>query len=997
MNSIRQKLFSFFLLSLIILGTKFIEAQNRSYHYTTANGLISNHIYYVMQDSKGYLWFGTYQGVSRFDGKEFKNFTLNDGLLNNDVFIIEEDYMGRIWFGTYTNELCYFYEDSIIPFKHNEQLKEELVGNSVKTSLHVMENETVYLGDAINGLLKIDSNGVISVLGNEKRNVFDFGDFFLTSQRKKLSKYKPVKQGFNVINFFNEEEYHKSFGEQLVVDENLVDVTGNLYLIRYGKDSLTMVHGNFFVTDYSDKMDYRLLKYRADDIYLDKKKRIWTGSIYNGAFAYSDPFLNNQEFHILSGNTITHIIEDFQGGYWFTTLDNGVFHYPSINKEIRNSNLPADKVRQIVQGPGEMLFVLFDNSEVWYVNDTITKIVSHFDERLRKESNHIFFDTDENTLYLKGEVIKKNKDGFKVKRIPFYRDSEPRSRSYKMFKNNGTVYDIRGRGVYEFSKNPQLVFGSELEYNRSQSQITFNDTTWLGTLNGIYFVFKDQFGKYDKIKLDKKVTAIGANSQMMAMAVEGEGIIIKRKKGGLEKIKNIDLHESLKVFDLEVDNEGYILIGTTIGLYYAFKENEAWKVKKLSPQQADIAGGIYSILSLKDKIYLGSDEGLVALDKKVLELDVVPPISYISLSKIKGNPVSIASGAELDHDQNSLEINFTCIDYSETDDRVYAWKIDRKGEEWYETENATLYLDRLAPGKYKILVKSYSVPKVWSETNSLEFIIKSPFWLTWWFLGTSILVFIGTIVLIIYLRGEKLRKKAETELRLLKEKNELEMRALRAQMNPHFIFNTLNAIQFLIQSKQNKKAQHFLVRFSQLLRRVTDTSQDRRITLKEELDILQTYIDLQNLRFKDKFEYNVEIPDDFRTEKILIPGLILQPFVENAIQHGLSKKEGRGKLDIHITQEDGLLKFSIIDDGIGRANSRKMKLDTISERRSVGMSNVSSRLDILNYENQESTSSVVVTDLYNDKREACGTRIDLVVKYELMHEKDSLSLFKDED
>ena len=273
-------------------------------------------------------------------------------MINNDVFIIEEDFKGRIWFGTYTNELCYFYNDTIIPYKHNEELKKYLKGNSVKTSLHVTKDETVYLGDAIYNLIKIDSSGNSEMLGHQKRNVFDFEDFVLTSSQKVIKKDERPIQGYNQISFFKGEVFKESFQEQLAIDENLIDATGNHYLIHYGDDSLVLVHGNFLLTKFKGETSYRLMKYRADDIYMDRKKRIWTGSIYTGAYAYSDPYLENEEFHVLSGNSITHVIEDFQGGFWFTTLDNGVFHYPSMNKGIRNRQLPNDKVRQVFKRSG---------------------------------------------------------------------------------------------------------------------------------------------------------------------------------------------------------------------------------------------------------------------------------------------------------------------------------------------------------------------------------------------------------------------------------------------------------------------------------------------------------------------------------------------------------------------------------------------------------------------------------------------------------------------
>ena len=156
--------------------------------YTHKDGLVSNTVYYIFPDSKGFLWFGTDKGVSKYDGKSFVNYNTSNGLINDDVFIIEEDKQRRIWFGAYAPGLCYVENDSIYQYKYNDKLIEKYPDKSVKLSMRFTNDNKIMLGDDLNNLIIIDDSGKIHSIGAEKRNVFDFGDKIMTSYRPAASR-----------------------------------------------------------------------------------------------------------------------------------------------------------------------------------------------------------------------------------------------------------------------------------------------------------------------------------------------------------------------------------------------------------------------------------------------------------------------------------------------------------------------------------------------------------------------------------------------------------------------------------------------------------------------------------------------------------------------------------------------------------------------------------------------------------------------------------------
>ena len=203
----------------------------------------------------------------------------------------------------------------------------------------------------------------------------------------------------------------------------------------------------------------------------------------------------------------------------------------------------------------------------------------------------------------------------------------------------------------------------------------------------------------------------------------------------------------------------------------------------------------------------------------------------------------------------------------------------------------------------------------------------------------------------------------------------MEKQALISQMNPHFIFNCLNSIKFFILNNENNKAADFLTRFSRLMRLILENSQNDLIPLKDEIDALHLYLQLEQLRFKNKFDYRIDLEGDLPIEDQKIPPLIIQPFVENAILHGLNPLPTKGLLQIIIKVSDQQYHIQIIDNGIGRKASKEIKKNSILKKKSLGMKITQRRLELI----QNSLSkSLTITDLADTYGHASGTQVDII-------------------
>ena len=331
----------------------------------------------------------------------------------------------------------------------------------------------------------------------------------------------------------------------------------------------------------------------------------------------------------------------------------------------------------------------------------------------------------------------------------------------------------------------------------------------------------------------------------------------------------------------------------------------------------------------------------------------------------------------LPYNQNHLTFDFIGISLDAPENIKYQWMLFGFDKDWSPiSKNLFTTYSNLPSGKFTFKVKACNSAGVWSVPKSYTFTITQPYYNTWWFYTICIILIIATSYLLYNYKINQLKKQQVQKLKQLQSIAESELKAIRSQLNPHFMFNVLSAIQDVYLDKDEEKAQLFIAEFASLMRSLLQNSSKKEISLEEEIEFIKKYIELEKIRLGDKFQYVIKIDKAIDPTETFIPPMLLQPFIENAINHGLLPKQGKGLLSINFALQNTSLCITIIDNGIGRKASalRKNKIN----HSSMAISLIKERLEILSSINDKESYTYVITDL-TEGETAIGTRVTITL------------------
>ncbi|HUM48332.1 MAG TPA: histidine kinase, partial [Chitinophagales bacterium] len=321
-----------------------------------------------------------------------------------------------------------------------------------------------------------------------------------------------------------------------------------------------------------------------------------------------------------------------------------------------------------------------------------------------------------------------------------------------------------------------------------------------------------------------------------------------------------------------------------------------------------------------------------------------------------GTPFSPDSIQHLNYLQNDIHVSFAGISFREAYAINYRYKIRAADTMWQYTVNPTLNLPELPPGKYELIIQAGTYGSNWSASPlQLSFTIHAPFWRTAWFYGVAIVsVAAGIVILFRYRYRARLDKEKQKRKAV-----EAELAALRSQMNPHFIFNSLNAIQDFIFQHKTEEANEYLTKFARLIRAILNQSRKPFASIEEECDLLKMYLELESLRFNHAFCWEIRVGNEIVASEVMIPSMLLQPVAENSIKHGFKNAKRKGMLKICFEKEDDFIRCEVHDNGNGRKAAQH------SNANSLALSITQERLDMLN-QSLHQPCTMEVTDLFED-------------------------------
>lgn len=904
-------------------------------HYTVKDGLPSNVVYSIFQDRQGYVWFCTDQGISQFDGHHFYNYSINEGLPDNEIFDIAEDNYGRYWLTCYNHQPCFLYQGRIYTARNNALCRA------------IAQSRIDY------SILFPDAKGQACLMGQRVCRIYKDSvslDYQRVSGVGRISfyvarlGYEYFIRGGSVITYRN--------GRAQSFPLN----GGNIYAATSKDDSL------YLVTSEENRSQLMLLLLRGDSVELiatapfpafcyglefgsdgtllcRTAKGMYHFSAATKTFTQSDYYPPNIPYN--------RMLRDREGNTWLSTLYDGVYMFSSSQPRIYSttSGLTEDNVLSISALPGNGLIATFGNGNFCLIDSgKITNISLPVSGNL----NRIKFAFRIN----KNEFLAGSDRG--LYRIDLRKPAHPAMLSAEAQKacfQAGNDYLIACSGN---ALRYNAVSGHTATFWRKRTTTIAQDGSgrvWLGTPNGLFVA--DSENHISPFSGDSTLS----NSRITSLAVSGDGnLLIATHKSGLfiwngRTLRNLSVLNGLSSNSCRrvlADSAGNIWLCTDRGLDKIIPGAAHYSVYHYTAADGLITNQTADIALSGDKILVATSEGIIVLGNDPQREKPHPPALYIRTVTTHDTTYLQPDALRLRNDQNDLQISYTGIALASGGDLTYRYFLEGGSKDTVTTRLGALSLSGISPGSYRLLVwaKAGSQGQWSPEPAVLSFYIEPPFWLTGWFLS----LVAGMIALAIYgLHRRRVRSVVRTGQELFGRQRRmaaLEMQALRAQINPHFIFNALNSIQHFYGSNDERKANHYISLFAQLIRKTLHYSSEHWLSLAEELSMIRVYVELEQMRFKGAFDYEVILEGNPDTHQLKVPAMLVQPYVENAINHGLRHLRDRpGRLMLYFELSGDTLICIIDDNGIGLAAAAALRQEG---HKSVGMSINRQRMEIIN-------------------------------------------------
>jgi ligand-binding sensor domain-containing protein len=459
--------------------------------------------------------------------------------------------------------------------------------------------------------------------------------------------------------------------------------------------------------------------------------------------------------------------------------------------------------------------------------------------------------------------------------------------------------------------------------------------------------------------------------KMIFSTLEGISVIDSRTKSIRNIIDKTDLSNRL-VFTAQADDAGNIWAVTNRGLIVLSAEGKLVNEFKVM----DGLKGAYPSFVIKkhgNEMYIFTAQGFYSFypAQALQEIENKAPLYITGVRNQKTDLLGFKapSSVRIDYSSNALSIKFSLLNFSGTQRNKYRFKMEGLDKNWIETFSNEVNYSGIPSGDYTFMVQSADG----RAEASIPVSVSTPLWKQRWARLLVALVGLGLIYILYRMRLNQIRKEEKLKREFNQRLAEVEMKALKAQMSPHFIFNSLNSINRYIVKSEPEKASLYLTKFSKLIRLILDNSNEKIVSLDQELTSLKLYVELEALRFNDKFSYSLSVSDDLNPHSVGVPPMIIQPFVENAIWHGLLHQEKPGLLNLSISRFGHGLQCVIEDNGVGRKKAGELKSKSVNKEKSYGMKITSDRLSMLNGESK--ISSVEIIDLEDEQGSATGTRV----------------------
>jgi len=967
----------FFLIVLLFVWMPYrCFSQEYSYtHYDIADGLAGSTVYCIAQDRDGFIWAATETGVSRFDGTHFRNFTIADGLPDIEVLQLFGDRDGRLWMAPFRKSVCYWYEGKI----HNQE------NDPILSKVHLRQNIEYFVEDSAGNMLIQENSALHLILRNGtvkeydslgEEPVFpsvaaclDSSGHFLVQAGDRL--FRITEAGFSLVRML----------PFTVVHPNMVAMSGSFAIWRMPASMysiLSLATGRLF----NRKVEQNLFRHISFTVLQD-------------SLLYVNEILGCTENNIRSGKTrrflsdkpVSRVFRDMDGNLWFATLGQGIYRLNSDQfgiRKIPSLHAETSPVMSILR-TGDWLWVGNDREQLFRLSlpglrDDPTEGSEHV-----AKNRLLYLDTVNSGNVVVGsdnDLAELNGPGYRPIRMAIV----PVKSVVRRPDGRLLVATVWGVGNFDVKR---WRFIDTIWRERATTVYSYLDTVYIGTLNGLYRRVGNRspelMGASEPL-LRTRISAISRGARgIYWIATYGSGIIgfrgdtvvtVINKQHGLSSdiCRCLLLHNQVLwegtdrgLNRIELDKPGYPVT--------AFTSNDG--------VGSDIINTVYASDSM---IYVGTPAGLSYFNPG--KIDESEPCRVYLLSVLSGSGtdhVEDTANLVVPFGDRSIRFGYAGISYRSGGDISYRYRMIGLDSSWRTTKLTELEYAVLPPGKYEFQLTAINKFGVSSGLLRQRFSVVTPFWLATWFDVLVVVLFAVCTWGMASWRIRTIRRRQREKDQLARKMMELERMALQAQMNPHFIFNCLTSVQQYVVDQDIPSANKYIAGLARLIRLTLHNSSLAFITLADEVAYLSAYLALEKMRFKEKMEYAIDVDPQILQNSCYIPPMLIQPYVENSIRHGLRhRRGGMGYIRLRVSQGKeperpvlmGCPGLTVIveDNGIGREKSAQYKTAEHIEYQSKGMTMTADRIRMINA-SYGADIRVEVIDLKDAADQPAGTRV----------------------
>jgi len=979
--------FSFFT-SFISKAKDTLSLEYPSINYTTKDGLPSNETFCVFEDSRGYIWIGTDRGLVKYDGYEFKTYTTLDGLTDNVILALNEDDKGNIWYTGLNNmQLGYINpEMKFYNYKHHVdivQLIEPFKYSTIHFNEIYFEGNDIYLVNRRYGYIIINNKGIKGVNLNRTGNlVTDLNIFHTENNNFVFSTYSSFgssKGKYKSINVLN-----KRTNEVIYTLEK--SIYRHLYPTLASRDSIDYIYEGIdqLVVNQS-LVKHNKLNYLCSVFQISSNQFIF--SVYNEIeenrilYYSNSPNVNDPKIKLKKGLRASSAIKDSRGGIWISSLRKGVLYIPNLSSKMAILDNPVEALYRVDSG------LVLGTKSANYLNNIGSDFVNLMKSKLdyydlyNIDSKFSFIGSI-TFNYSNSFITKEAYDaGILVKGIQNISDS-----LYYVWYP-GYISKVIDSNIYLTSLWQK--FNGALP--RQTSFYCFKEDSCLfGTNVGLYTYFGDRIidledEKESNIRHIEYLKDLG----ILVYSILGEGLVVRYKNGDKIKLTTKDGLVSNTINSIYKDSNSVLWIGTNKGVNsLKVSKNGNVSIETIVNASKNLSSpNILQIYYEDNILYLGTDVGFNIIDlKENKEKEGSQPLFIDNILVNDKLYDHLKEEIILPYDSNNITYYYLSIAFNMYGNINYRYKLKGQFDDWIYTKERKASFMNILPGEYYFELEAQDEFGQWVGLNQPHHLfIKTPFWQTWWFISGVIFIIISLIggILFYYISNlKKERSYLENERLLSEELNESRQKALSAQLNPHFVFNSLNSIQNFILTKRTELSSDYLGMFSKLMRFVFENSKKLYVPLSDEVEALHLYLELEQVRHNHQFEYVINIEEGLNPRQVFMPSLLIQPIIENAIWHGLlHKQHGNKILEVSFKSKDELLVIEIKDNGVGRKKSIP-KPKFIKKQKSSGVELTKQRLDLLSQSTGLKTSFEII-DLYDSHHTPNGTSVKISIPLNL--------------